>query len=114
MRLGIWNRLAIVAATLALAIFPTWFIISENIRFAETHEKEYQNCVALALKPNDGTLTLQVCREIWPIGGYPSYGWAQWIEMFIATFVFCILVYLIIWLMVWTARWVWRGRQLDQ
>lgn len=113
MRLGLWNRLAVVATVLALIILPAWFILSANVDFAERHEQGYQECLRSAMRSTDGTLTGSACREIWPAVVPYSYGWAQWGEMVIATFVMCVALYGLIWLTVWTIKWVWRGRDAD-
>jgi hypothetical protein len=110
MKIGVWNRLAIVATVLALIVLPAWFIVSANIDFAEAHEQGFQRCAERASQPNDGTLTYKACREIWPIGGQSSYGWEEWREAVVATFIACIVLYGLIWLTVWVAKWVWRGR----
>lgn len=112
MKLGIWNRLAIVLIALTSLILPTWLIVSSNVKFAKAHEEGYQACVARAMEPNDGTLTIEACREIWPVGGRTSYGMAQWWEAVGATLIACILLYGLLWVAVSVAKWVWRGREV--
>lgn len=106
-----WNRFAIAVTALALIVLPAWLILSANIEFAEAHEQGFQQCAERAAQPNDGTLTFDACREIWPIGGQSSYGWAEWGQALVATLIACLALYGLIWLLAWTARWVWRGRQ---
>jgi hypothetical protein len=111
MKLGMWNRLAIVGAVLSLLVLPAWLIIDANIDFAKAHEEGYSRCIEAVSKPNDGTLSVSQCREIWPIGGQSSYGWPEWREAVMATAIVYATLYVLICLIAWTAKWILRGRQ---
>lgn len=114
MRIGMWNRLAITVSVLALIVVPVWLVISANLDFIDAYDAGYQQCVERAAQPNDGTLTFDACREIWPIGGESSYGWSEWGQALLATFIACILIYGLIWVFVQTVKWIWRGRQINE
>lgn len=113
MKLGIWNRLAVVVTTLACLICPTWLVVSSNYESRRSHQEGYEACVARAMEPNDGTLTAQACSEIWPAGGQlTSYGMAEWWNAAFATFVACVVAYGVLALAAAVGKWVWRGRKI--
>lgn len=113
MKLGMWNRLAVVGAVLSLLVLPAWYIADSSIYLAEAQEQGFTRCIEAASQRNDGTLSNAKCREIWPISGQYKYGWTEWRQAATATLIAYAAIYILIWLTVWTTRWVLRGRQAN-
>lgn len=115
-RLGMWNRLAIVAAPLGSLIGSAWIVLSENSEMSAARQKGYERCLESAFSPkSDGSLSAVECWDIW-FENNPAYyqGWEEWITLAGFLFALCGVAYLIIWATVATAKWVWRGRQVNQ
>mgnify|MGYP000966789817 FL=1 len=114
-RLGMWNRLAIVAMTLATFITPSWVVLNERAEIVERQSVGYRACLKAALDPRgDGTLNVASCSENW-FGDHTWYpGWQEWWQLLGATFLLCVILYFISWAIVAVAKWVWRGRATSQ
>ena len=108
MRLGAWNRLAIVAGALLTLVGPTWFVISENSKNYKAHFDSYQACISLATQREDSKLA-ESCWDIW-MNDYSTFGWTEWLEGVGIFAVISTILYGMIWLLVWVTKWVWRGR----
>lgn len=107
MKLGLWNRLAIVAGVLITLFAPTWLIITDRQKIIETHIGGYRNCVESIAIPGSG-LTHDYCYETWL--EYWTPGWLEWFQAAGFAALFAALLYGLIWSIVWTAKWVWRGK----
>lgn len=109
MRLGFWNRLAVVATVLAVAITPVWTVSSYVGRAQTRNEAFYDLCMKLAKADRDRWAAEDRCwqdRVNLPIDPDPSLWWQSALSAFVA----CVVIYLLIWTAIATARWVWRGR----
>lgn len=115
-RLGMWNRLALVATVLFSFGWATWTVVSSNAAISESHHAGYQRCVDAAYSPrSDGTLNVNECAKIWLEENDSAYqGWESWWIGVGAGFLLCAVIYLITWAAVATAKWIWRGRQSSQ
>lgn len=112
-RLGMWNRLAIVAILLFSFGAPSWYIISENMATAASLETGYELCVKAAYAPeSDGSLSAVKCGELWDGNDYMYKSWDEWGALVGVAFVFSVLVYGLIRAAVATIKWIWRGRSV--
>lgn len=120
MRLGFWNRLAIVATGLALLILPVAIQFSMANEMFETRQRLYTWCLESAKERADNAVGTGVavyaadakqCDENWKNDeGYTPFRWGTWFEFAGGTLVFAGLLYALLWLGVIVSRWVWRGR----
>ncbi len=109
MRLGFWNRLALVLGTLGAFAFPSWWALSTNLEHSRVMNSGYKTCVAAAserLEPEGW----ENCFNIWlePKTGY--VGWSDWLQAVLWAVPVMALIYGLIWVVVWIAKWVLRGR----
>lgn len=111
MRLGFWNRLAVVLGAVWTIAFPTWWIVSTNARHSEIMGSGYRTCLDAAIQRGDGNGE-PICFDTWlaPTTGYIK--WAAWPEAAMWSALAAVAVYLVIWGVVAVVRWVWRGRSL--
>ena len=111
-RLGMWNRLAIVAIILASLIAPSWIVLAERAEILDRNSTGYEACMKGAFDPKgNGTLSPEFCSQNW-FGDHQWYpGWTEWWQLVGAVFALCIFAYLLLWAAVATSKWVWRGRQ---
>lgn len=115
MRIGFWNRLALVAIALACLIVPTWITLAERNRIITVNSDGYGACMKAAFSQSaDGTLSPQVCTETWFRDDQWYPGWIEWWQAVGAILLVCIVIYLLLWAAVGTVKWVWRGRQVDK
>lgn len=108
LRLGFWNRLAIVliAAGALITATRTWYVLaSERV---EVREEGYSACIA-AVTGAEGGVTRTYCRETW-ISDFWLPGWEFWLGNVGLYLLIGAAVYLVIWIAVAVIRWVWRGR----
>lgn len=111
-RLGMWNRLAVVAIVLTTLIAPTWIILAERGKIVETNSAGYAKCMEAAFKPDsDGTLGPKSCSEIWFPDDRWYPGWLEWWQTLGVILALCVITYLLAWAAVATVKWIWRGRQ---
>lgn len=108
MRLGVWNRLAIVGAGLFSLGGGTWMVVSDNIERAKIQESGYASCIAAVAEPNSN-LSYEFCRKIW-LTTQSSLGWNEWAQAVAACAFAAAFVYLLILMAVVIAKWIWRGR----
>jgi len=107
MKLGFWNRLALVAGVVGAFAWPTWWLLSSNVNHAEAMNSGLERCLKAAKTVEDN----RFCRDTWmhPERGY--LGWSEWWAGVLGAGLALIVLYLIIWLVIWVAKWIWRGRQ---
>lgn len=108
MRLGFWNRLALVAWVLASVGGGTYQVLSDNNKTYKALSSGYQTCMKMASE-GDGSVTGDFCYDSW-LKNMHTWGvddWALFVGVYALGFA---VVYLIIWAAVATSKWVWRGR----
>ena len=114
MKLGLWNRLAIVAILLALLIAPV--AIQMNIARESNLRRDtlYDICIKYADKAPLPKLMEEHAKCIddrFPTPDpYTPWTWKNWREFAGGTLAFCAIFYVLIWVIVATVKWVWRGR----
>lgn len=117
MTLGVWNRLAIVSAVLALIIVPIGLMVLMFSDMSDGIRASYELCNRWA---SDGPVDLmdgsyKRCTDEMSAGyeraGNAAYSWQTWFEFAIGTLVACAIIYGLVWATVATARWVLRGRR---
>lgn len=104
-RLGFWNRLALVVGVLATFIIPSWSVLSSNLAMSEAKQSGHVTCLGAANGPD----AIKLCDEIW-LSQLGYYGWGYWWLAVVNTIVAVVIVYLLIWAGVATIKWIWRGR----
>jgi len=115
MRLGLWNRLAIVSAAAYILLGSTWHVISANEAAFQDRVREYNFCISPPAKPLP-PLRSDVIVELHKVCGkllesqLGVLGWSDWFSL-VATYAFrALLLYGLILAAVWIGRWIWRGR----
>jgi hypothetical protein len=111
MKLGLWNRLAVVSAGLTLLATPTWWILSERAEIATSQSSAFRACAAAA-RENPDQYSIDFCFDTW-LGDYWMPGWTEWWQAMGVVAILVAIVYGLIWGAVWLARWIWRGRQVS-
>lgn len=116
-KVGFWNRLAIVAAGLILLIAPLWMLLDRLDDYQDYKEIEYDLCMAdaeEALANGEAELyieTQQKCsNQRFSFDDPREPGWREWGLALAFTAIICGALYLLLWLTVWLAKWVWRGK----
>jgi hypothetical protein len=117
-RLGMWNRLAIVAAVLTLAIAPLWVISDQNRANFEAREAGLRLCRKLNAGTGKDDFEAWMERDQGCFDEFtrplPKLGWDFYLDALMWTAVICAVTYILIWLTISTAKWVWRGRQASK
>ena len=108
MRLGFWNRLAVVAGVLFTIISPTWLVVSTNLEYAQVNEEGYSSCIK-GVGQNGSDLTFDSCRNIWLKNG-SHLGFDDWLPLAGAYAALSVFIYVVLWLAVWIIKWIMRGR----
>lgn len=103
MRLGFWNRLALVLGIVASVGGSTALWLHFNREEGEQQSEGYARCIK-AITDWD------LCDKIWNARKWPYYGWSEWLFGLAALAVASLFLYLMTWAIVATAKWVWRGR----
>lgn len=119
MKLGFWNRLAIVATGLALLIAPVWYWSELSRSLNASRQGLYELCM------KDANIDLDAARydeysakarkcldERHPLNDPLEPGWSDWWDGVVATAFVSLIIYLLIWGISATVRWVWRGRKV--
>lgn len=106
MKLGFWNRLALVASVLTTLGVPTYWVIDAANSSAEASELGFASC----MKFDNADYT--ECRDLWDYS--TPAPWGEWPEAALAVAVACAAGYALIWITVRTAKWIWRGRSVDR
>ena len=112
MRLGFWNRLALVSGALFSLTAASWNIMSSAANVADARQEGFRTCTNLMYTPNSN-LTYDACREMW-LEQPNSYGFTEWITLVGVYVVLSLIVYGLIWLFVQIAKWVLRGKATAQ
>jgi hypothetical protein len=107
MRLGFWNRLALVIGVLFTLITPTALVLYLHADISESRNETFDACLAERMRLNEFTVD---CLELSGIGSPINVGWTDWWQTLLGSAVFYVLLYLLIAAAVRVARWVWRGR----
>lgn len=122
MKLGLWNRLAIVLTGLALLVGPLAIQMHEKSYTTEIEFNNYSRCYKAASSKMERDLDegrpvtfqadVDVCGENLErrLKVVDPYTWERWFAYAGAILGIAALIYVLIWLAVITARWVWRGR----
>ena len=117
MRLGFWNRLAIVVGGIALVVVPTavWFDMVKSHHESRNLSLELCQSIANRYLERDEyeryRIEDQKCWDERWNSPDTSPGWAVWWELVGGTAVALIVLYLLVWSAVATVKWVWRGRE---
>lgn len=118
MRLGFWNRLAIVASGLALLVVPAaiWLDIARSSSEAsvERHalcidraNSDYQRHHDTNAYEADG----ERCWDEVMAATSKGPGWPDYWSFFLGTAAGCAIVYLMLFGITATVKWVWAGRK---
>ena len=120
MRLGLWNRLAVVATALAVLIAPLWISFDIASDVSAARHQSYNNCMTIAQQrmelnlergePATYTTDMDQCNKEFLVPGY-ALNWKDWSEFLGGTLIVCAFIYALLWAFVATAKWVWRSRK---
>ena len=120
MKLGFWNRLAVVGTVLAILIAPLAIMVDINAEVNDIREMSYNSCMKLVsdIYSKDPTAALEMLeeeKECWefrfPDPDPAHQGWNEWREYALGTAQVCAILYALIWSIVSTYKWVLRGRE---
>lgn len=112
MRLGFWNRLAVVAFVIGTIAGPSWYVLSANAEMSALQQGAYETCMAVADERRDFAAK-KTCFDTLVSGSDRFLGWSEWRQAIIPTLILLVAGYLIIAGAAWVVRWVWRGRSID-
>lgn len=110
LKVGFWNRVAIVAGAAISLVWPSWEILSSNAQRREVYSSGYRECMKGVGSPGSN-LTGDFCYDSWLAHMY-TQGWQDWLMMIGLVGLLCIIAYTILWVIIWTGKWVWRGRTI--
>jgi hypothetical protein len=113
MRLGFWNRLALVIGVVVTFVVPSWLVFSVGQQQRADMEAGYETCTEAASAPVDW-YAMAECNETWGHTSLGAYGWKMWFEHVAVTAISVIVIYLIIVVLVQSGIWVWKGRNLPE
>lgn len=111
MKIGFWNRLAIVAIIVGALVAATANFYSFAEERGEIRQRGYEACLS-KVPSEDGSMTVDYCFETW-LDDFWMPGWEYWLDYVGLFFVVGIVLYFVMWLGVLIARWVWRGREVS-
>jgi hypothetical protein len=119
MRLGFWNRLAVVGFVLTLLFSPIYFGIDAAQERDHLRSIMYDACMKDAKESYPDPAYMKrfaVEREClekrYPIPDpYPVWTWANWWTVIQGSALGYGIIYALIWIIVATCKWVWRGRR---
>lgn len=109
MRLGFWNRLAIVAFVFGSFALPTWYVLSGNMELSELQQSAHKSCVAAAEQRGD-VEGRDRCFDALMAGSDRFYGWSEWGNAIAPSMIGLAILYLLVAGIVQTCKWVGRGR----
>ena len=121
MRLGFWNRLAIVATGIAMIAVPLWATVVQVGDSQEFRTALYKRCqqdadrkLKQSLQQNGGASygdAMVACdRDMMEYKGY-QINWTDWLQFAGVALGICAFLYCLIWSIAFLARWVWAGRE---
>lgn len=115
-RLGMWNRLAIVAAILFSLIYPTWDFLKKSEAANRLQTLGHEACMKNEnYVPVDGKTQFDHCWDFWHVSMAPVQpNWNDWWPLAGISLFLSLIVYLLIRLAVAIAKWIWRGRSAGQ
>lgn len=108
MRLGFWNRLALVVWVIASISSGTYHVLSSNNKTYKALSAGYELCMKMS-GTGDGSITGEYCYDNW-LKNMHTLGvddWAAFVGLYALVFA---VVYLALWAAVSTGKWIWRGR----
>lgn len=114
-RIGLWNRLAIVASALTMLVLPFYVILQAEAQQQDGNLAQLKLCREIAnLKKDD--VAYEGCWPLYQRALIASDGinWSYYREVVLATLIFVAVLYLLIFAVVSTAKWVWRGRSASK
>lgn len=112
-RLGMWNRLALVAGTLFSVGSPTWIVWHDHQKAAKLSRTGFDACMANQnfVATNDRSQSAY-CWDFWYVKFKPlTPNLDDWGIMVTGCAVAALILYGIVWGTIATAKWVWRGRE---
>ncbi len=124
MRLGFWNRLALVATGLALIVGPLAIQTRMKYQLTQSEQDQYGICFNIASskmerairdgKPHTFNADADACAEDWMRSAelFDPFTWEKWSGLATTTLGLAALLYCLIWLGVIVSRWVWKGRSV--
>lgn len=112
-RLGMWNRMALVAGVIFAFTLPSWIVYSDNTKTRKLLDTGFQACMANKhFVKTDERSQYEYCWDFWHKLVKPSYpGFDDWWAMVLWSAVGALFIYGLIWIVVATAKWIWRGRE---
>lgn len=115
-RLGMWNRLAFVAAIAAIVVLPLWGVADTNDNAGDIAGLGYRVCVEAGennpradIAAVDSECMAQFDRQF----DRMRASWTTYGVGLLATAILIMLVYGVIAGIAWVAKWVWRGRNTN-
>lgn len=113
MKLGFWNRLAIVASGIACVTGATYFVLDQNSKMATSHQIGYDACIkSVTSTPGWNSEGFKTCNDIWlneARSPTPWLGWNDWWQAMGVIALACGILYLFLWAFAEIGKWVWRG-----
>lgn len=113
-KLGLWNRLAIVASVMALIVLPLWAVSDANRLASDIAGFGYRICVeqverrpAADVYAGDEACMKQFEKDFAKLRA----GWQVYREALFFTAVACAVAYGLLWLVFAIGKWIWRGRE---
>jgi hypothetical protein len=108
MKLGFWNRLAVVAGTLFTIGVPSWFAIVSNVERNAQNHKEFEKCANQNVKDVMGWI--EFCANL-HLNDDGKIGWGDWLQLVALSAIAWMVLYIIVWVLARIAFWVWKGRK---
>jgi hypothetical protein len=106
-KLGFWNRLALVLGGLLSVGGGSLFWLVSNRQQGEIHAKGYGDCIK-------AVTDWDLCSKVWNADPWPYYGWDFWAFSVFVLAVVSVFFYALAWVGVIVAKWIWRGREVDK
>jgi hypothetical protein len=116
-KLGFWNRLAIVATVLAILLAPITIMVLAFNDMSKNVDALYGFCMrsADARPPNEMGAAVDRCFDEMSVryqaAGNAAYSWEFWFQLVSGTLIVCVVLYCAIWAAAMITRWIWRGRR---
>lgn len=119
-----WNRLALVATALTIAVAPVVIQSSMYSQGQQIQESLFGYCLDAASNKltrdvRNGTAQtyqadVDACRASWEKHDRDSTitTWRNWRELVVGTAAACAVLYVLLWLVGYVGRWIWAGRKV--